>query len=331
MDFALGLQGIGGMNSFSAGVLTYLRKESITPKMISVSSGAIASLYHYLDKDPNKLEEIYKANNKNYVKHFISKEMQGMLHFSKALSCGIHGKFRAVPLSERMENCDFKDWFNPFSLLNMMAPAKVFESLFEDEFFEKIATRFCESDISIICNAYNYETGKAVIFLNPAAEKVLKNTRFVVGYNDEFTVQKICPDAIRGSLQLVQFGPYKGMLDGAYQYNPFIAPLKIMKKIFLVTVVPLKKPLRPLESSFDVEDFKIKMLFLNSIFSEIANIALINRFIDTGIITHEAIHKIDLTIIEPSVHKGFFDYFVEDIELFNDGLEKAQRFTLNNQ
>ena len=329
MDFALALQGIGGMNSFAAGVLSHLKKENIKPKMISVSSGAMAPLYRYLDDDENKLEQIYKENNTNYKKQVISKEMQGMMHFAKAVTHGIPGIYRTIPLWENLQKCEIKDLFDPFSLMKIVSPAQTFESELTEEFFEKIAECFCKSDISIITNAYNYETGKAVIFLNPAAEKTLKGTRFEVGSEDEFTVQKICPDAIRGAMQLVQFGPYKGMLDGAYQFNPFIAPLKIMHKLFLVTVVPLKKPLGPLETKYDVEDFKLKMMFLNSIFSEISNMNLINSLVDAKIITHEKIHRIDFEIIEPSVHKGFFDYFVEDIELYNDGLRKAQLFIRN--
>lgn len=329
MDFALALQGIGGMNSFSAGVLSYFRKENIKPKMISVSSGAIASLYHYLDQDQNKLEKIFKENNKNYKKQVISKEMQGLKHFMKAISQGIPGQFRVIPLWEKMQNCEFNDFCDPFSLMNILAPAKTFECELKENFFEDIAQRFCESDISIITNAYNYETGKSVIFLNPAAQKQLKGTRFEVGNEEEFSVKEINADSIHGALQLIEYGTYKGMLDGAYQCNPFIAPLKVMSKLVLVTVVPLKKPLNPLETKYDVEDFKIKMLFLNSIFSEISSINLINKLIDTKIITHEKIHKIALEIIEPSVQKGFFDYFVEDIEMFKDGFQKAQLLLRN--
>ncbi|MEI6628218.1 MAG: hypothetical protein WCN27_02260 [Alphaproteobacteria bacterium] len=326
MDFALTLQGIGGMNSFSAGVLSHLRKENIKPKMVSVCSGAIASLYHYLDEDENMLEQVYKKNNKNHVKHVISKEMQGMVHFAKAVSFGIPEKFRVISPWEKMKDLQISDLFNPFSLMKVTSPAQIFESEHKDEFFEDVAERFCKSDISIITNAYNYETGKAVIFLNPTAEKTLKDTRFKIGNEEGFSVKEICPDAIRGALQLIQFGLYKGMLDGAYQHNPFLSPLKIMHKIFLVTVVPISKPLKPLETTYDIEDFKTKMLFLNSIFSDISNIDLINLLIDTKIITHEKIHKIDLKILEPSVQKGFFDYFVEDVEMFNDGLQKAQSF-----
>ena len=37
-------------------------------------------------------------------------------------------------------------------------------------------------------------------------------------------------------------------------------------------------------------------------------------------------HKIDFNIIEPGLQKGFFDYFVEDVDLFEDGFRKAEIF-----
>ena len=326
MDFALALQGIGGMNSFSAGTLSYLKKQKITPTMISVSSGAIASLFHYLDPDEAKLEELYKTNNKNYKKSHISKEMQGLMLFMRAVTRGIPGKFKNIPIWKRMQECSISNLMDPFSLLNIIAPARTLESQHKNEFFENIAKRYNESDISIITNAYDYNTGKAIIFLNLAAEETLKNTRFKIGETKEFSVQKISAESIRGALQLIQFGPYKGMLDGAYQYNPFLAPLKTMDKLFLVTVVPITKPLKPMENTFDVEDFKLKMLFLNSIFSEIHNIDLLNKLIENKIINHESMHKIDFNIIEPGLQKGFFDYFVEDVDLFEDGFRKAEIF-----
>ncbi len=326
MNFALALQGIGGMNSFSAGILAYLRKEKIVPSMVSVTSGAISTFFHYLDEDEKKLENLFKHGNEHYTKSIVSKEMQGMLLFYKYVTKGMPGIFKNVPMWKRLQNCSISDFSNPFELINILSPAQTMESQIKDEYFENIAERYCKSNIPIITNAYNYDTGKAVIFLNPAGQKRLKDTRFKIGENDDFSVREISPEAIKGALQLVQFGPYKGMLDGAYQYNPFLAPLKTMDKLFLVTVVPITKPLKPMENTFDVEDFKLKMLFLNSIFSEIHNIDLLNKLIENKIINHESMHKIDFNIIEPGLQKGFFDYFVEDVDLFEDGFRKAEIF-----
>jgi predicted patatin/cPLA2 family phospholipase len=52
MATALAIQGIGGMNSFSAGFLYHLRQEKFKLQIIFVTSGAILCLYDFLSDDP---------------------------------------------------------------------------------------------------------------------------------------------------------------------------------------------------------------------------------------------------------------------------------------
>jgi hypothetical protein len=130
---------------------------------------------------------------------------------------------------------------------------------------------------------------------------------------------------IKAALQLIQFGLHMDMMDGAYQYNPFIAPLKKNTDIVIICVVPFSSPLKKLENTFDIEDFKLKMMFNNAISSEISNINLINKLIDEKIITDKSFKKINVHIIEPKIHKGFFDYFVEDVYMFQNGYDEAEK------
>jgi hypothetical protein len=324
VSIALAIQGIAGMNSFSAGFLYHLRQKNYQPSIISVTSGALHSLYHFLSEDPEELAKLYKFRQ-DFKRSIFSKEMQGIVMFSKQL-LGKEGTFKVRdPVSYWFEKYStlFED---PISLFDTLFPAQIYESIVEQPIYDKMAETFNASEIGIITNAYNYETGKTHIFLNSAALKHLEDTRFQPQATEEFDVSLISGEAIRGALQLIQYGTYNGLLDGAYQFNPYIPPLKKSKHIALVAVIPLSRPLKPLRTFFDVEDFKVKMMFLNSTHAEISNIRLINRLIDQKIITDPRMHKIKLDLYEPSIMKGFFDYLLEDADLFRDGESQAKKF-----
>jgi hypothetical protein len=191
--------------------------------------------------------------------------------------------------------------------------------------FQEVADCFNASDIGIIANAYNYRTGKAVVYVNQAASEALRGSRFAIdSHSDSFEVQPISADGITACLQLIQYGPYQDQYDGAYQYNPVIPPLKKAKDVMLITVVPITRPLKPIEHYFDIEDFKLKMMFVNAISSELASTELINRFIDQGIITDKSIERTRLHLIEPEMVKGYFDYFVGDPDMFEHGYQQAE-------
>lgn len=324
MGYSLAVQGIGGMNSFSAGFLYQLRQSRSRPDIISVTSGGIRVLHHFLDDDPEALARHYKISG-NYQKGLVSKEVQGFMQFCRYVTTGVPGKFRPVMPWQRFKAFDPADLADPHFWIKKLYPAQLYQSETSPETFETMARRFNNSDIAILTNAYDYTTGRAVILVNGAAIDYLKGTRFQPGLIEEFDIRPLDANGLRGALQLIQFGPFQGLYDGAYQYNPFMPPLKKSQHVVLVTLTPLSKPIKPIESFFDIEDFKIKMMFLNAVMSEISNIRMVNRLIEQKVIVNEDYRPIRLDIAEPSLHKGLFDYFVEDEELFIDGTEKAKR------
>lgn len=339
MKLSLGIQGIGGMNGFSAGALYYLRtKTDIKPELVSVTSGAIMTFFNYLDSDPEKLKDTFytpaqEDRNQGTYTSFIHPDTAKIAQFFNKALFGIPGVFRSKSLFGRLDELrqmDISTCMNPGPWIRMMFPSAIYEKLMPLSVFQEIADCFNASDIGIITNAYNYRTGKAVVYVNQAASDALRGSRFEIGSDsDSFEVHPISADGIAACLQLIQYGPYQDQYDGAYQYNPVIPPLKKAEDVMLITVVPITRPLKPIEHYFDIEDFKLKMMFVNAISSELASTELINRFIDQGIITDKSIEKTRLHLIEPELVKGYFDYFVADPDMFEHGYQKAEEMIKN--
>lgn len=317
---AFAIQGIGGMNAFAAGVLQELRCNGIEPELISATSGAIYSTYLYLDPNPKAIHEYYEEFTEE-ERDLIPDELQ----FMRNVTLGVPGKFRPIyPMERFVENSPFlepKQWFN------FLFPAKVFRPTYPDAFYENMANRFSASSIGIIINAYHYKKDKAILYLNEAA---IRKTTLELGETKDYIIKEMSPEGVRNCLQLLQYGDNKGEYDGAYQFNPVIGPLKKAKKIILITVEPIEQSLNKIENYFDIQDFLLKMLFKNALYSELRNIRLINKLIEEGIVTHKRYHPIDIDIIQPSTYRGYFDYFVEDYAFFRDGIKKGTEF-LNEQ
>lgn len=313
---ALAIQGIGGMNAFAAGVLQEFRNQGIEPDLISATSGSILSAYYYLDPDPQAIQ--------NYYESVGAKEVNSLpedIQFFQNLFFGIPGKFRpASPMDRFVENYPF---FEPKSWVNFLFPAKLYDSAFPDEFYQKLADRFMTSNVGVITNSYHYEKDKAILYLNPSA---FVKTGLQPGENENYIIKEMSPEGLRNSLQLLQFGERKGEYDGAYQLNPVIDPLSIADRIVVITVESIEKSIHKIENYFDSQDFLLKMLFKNALYAEINNIRLINKLIEKGIITGDKYHPIDLEIIQPSTYRGYFNYFIEDYPFFQNGLSQGKDF-----
>jgi hypothetical protein len=332
---ALALQGIGGMNSFAAGTLQTLRKEGIKPDLISATSGAILSAYYFLQKDTNAIE-------KHYDEYFKSEE-NGIPTFSKFMqyaSLGVPGKFSPNYLNIMERFSDNWPLLKSEEWINFCFPNKIYKSEFPQQFFDDIANCFSTNEeVGIIINAYNAHNDQAVLYVNERARAL--NPELTT--NENFEVKPITPDGVRACLQLLQYGDFQGEYDGAYQYNPVLYPLVEADEIILVTVAPLGKSLDSIDNLFDIEDFKLKMLFKNALYAELNEISRINKLIEYGnkLVRPESENKpykeyktIKVQSIQPTIHRGLFEYFVETREFYEDGVSQAKKFihdSLNKQ
>ena len=315
---ALAVQGIGGMNAFNAGVLQTCRDEGLRPDILSVTSGAILSAYYYLDEqNPQALADFYER----YFRSVNESGMPDEMKFMQYALTGMPDVFRPIPLWERYLKSfplmTWNDW------MSFCFPAQIYESTRPETFFAEVAERFAQSDIGIIANAYHFPKDKAVLYTNEAARR---KTELTIGESEAYIVKDMSADGIRSCLQLVQYGDYNGEYDGAYQYNPVLSPLTVADHIVLVTVESIETSLKPLSTYFDVEDFKLKMLFKNAIYAELNQIELINKLIKEGKITDTKYKPIHVSVIQPNKYRGYFDYFVETPMFFENGRERAKEF-----
>lgn len=323
---ALALQGIGGMNSFAAGVLQTLRKEGIKPELISATSGAILSAYYFLQKDPHAIEKHYDA--------YFKSEENGIPTFFKFMQyayLGVPEKFSPNYLNMFARFSDNWPFLKLEEWINFCFPNKIYKSEFPQQFFDDIANFFSTNEeVGIILNAYNVNNDQAVLYVNERALNTMEVTK-----KGNFEIKPITPDGVRACLQLLQYGDFQGEYDGAYQYNPVLSPLVVADEIILVTVAPLGKSLSPIDNFFDVEDFKLKMLFKNALYAELNDISRINKLIEYGnkLVRPESENKpykeykpIKVQTIQPTIHRGLFEYFVETREFYADGVSQAKKF-----
>jgi hypothetical protein len=100
-------------------------------------------------------------------------------------------------------------------------------------------------------------------------------------------------------------------------------------------VEPLGKSLAPIENYFDIEDFQLKMLFKNALYAELNDIYQINKLIEYGnkLVRPESETKpykeykpIKVQTIQPTIHRGYFEYFVETPEFYQDGVSQTKKF-----
>ncbi|QIZ06963.1 patatin-like phospholipase family protein [Priestia megaterium] len=331
---ALALQGIGGMNSFAAGVLQTLRKEGVKPDLISATSGAILSAYYFLQKDTNAIE-------KHYDEYFKSEEngIPTLFKFMQYAYLGVPNKFSPNYLNVIERLSDNWPFLRSEEWINFCFPNKIYKSEFPQQFFDDIANCFSTNEeVGIIMNAYNVNNDQAVLYVNERAWDTMELTK-----RGNFEVKPITPDGVRACLQLLQYGDYKGEYDGAYQYNPVLSPLVVADEIILATVAPLGKSLDQIDNFFDIEDFKLKMLFKNALYAELNDISRINKLIEYGnkLVRPESENKpykeyksIKVQTIQPTIHRGLFEYFVETREFYEDGVSQAKKFiddSLNKQ
>lgn len=346
MKYSLGVQGIGGRNCFSAGVFyAMLKNKSPQPSIMSISSGAIRTTFNYLKEDQAQLKKVWFEKIKDHEeKLFLEQDLKwlkntpgikqhkSMLDFMKLNLKGIDGVFKPK-FSDQ-----FHQFFNPLHwakiaqgpdlFFETYLPADVWQSDLDPKFIEEAYQLFNHHKVGIVMNAYDMKEGKSVLFLNKKAIKMLEDTRFNIAvHHKEFICEELTPEGIRGALQLFQYGTYKyknyELYDGAYMFNPFIQPLKIEKKLFLIVASCVTKPPDKFKTALDIQSKTTRLMFQNVIHNEINSIDLINKLIDEGEIKEsKRIHKIDLKLIEPNSHVDYWDFFSEKSETFEEG-EKA--------
>lgn len=114
------------------------------------------------------------------------------------------------------------------------------------------------------------------------------------------------------------------MVDGAYHRELIIGELNVFKKIIAARPCNTKWIAKLPSNYLESQTLQIAMWMNGSVDSQIEAIELMNRIIkqkgNTVKLDGRDLHPIEIVRAEMRVKYGFFDFFVETLAYFNEGL-----------
>jgi hypothetical protein len=337
-DIAFALGGLAGNNAHGAGFLQAAIETGVEPGMISFSSGQILWVLRYLQEKMHKkhepnlrklLEEDIKkiATTRNYDVDTALLFLFGVSDvyrpafpefFSDLLSNGAHF-FDSI----------LNKWPHAFITRELFesVPGRLLAPQFPDSFFKDISEAFNdETSMGLIFNSFDPTTGTELVYLNKTAEKLDAASKSKYRWRTDYC--EITPSALRDALRLYEYGfdaDYHGHLDGAYYRQIMLSELASATDIFVARPIKYKWIGRRLPTGLaGIEDLKTKVGFNGSYAGERDKIKLINKLIDDGALNGDRYKKINLIEIEMELHRGYFDYIYESLEVFDSAYKCAQ-------
>ncbi|MGH3813793.1 MAG: hypothetical protein ACRDUV_15305 [Pseudonocardiaceae bacterium] len=308
----LALGGIGGFNAHDAGVLSALYDSALVPDIITCTSGAIFWTHEFLIRPEQIREEVERQ----------VEAVEG----ANALAVALLGDPKIFAPAYQQY---WTRWLQPWKalswkeLLDRLLPAQIYEPKRRPQDFASMADVFNHSTIPIVFNAFAISRGRELLFCNPAAFDFLGVTaglsRPSLLLENEITTEyrSIDAGAVEAALWLVLYGlehQYEGeiVVDGAYHRQLIISELSMCDIIYAVKPQSDAWHGAPPSNYFEVQDFNTEMWFNSSFAAEIANL-------------RRARPDARLERITMDRPLGFFNFFVEKLENYTDGYEKARK------
>lgn len=314
LAFALG--GLAGSNAHGAGFLQSAQEKNIKPTLISCTSGMIWWAYNFITQ--KDLPSLMLKVEKNLQK--LPKPIDHLSGIKLALQ-GIPGICRPAYLENVIDNFLFKPLpKNKDELFDRLFPARTLIPVREDKFFKEISDAFNQTDIGIMFNSYNPATGYEYIHVNEAARSLLPDD--LEREYQKRLYKPITPDYVCAALWVFQYGfsrSFHGefLIDGVYARQLIIQELSMMDSVFIARPLNTQWVGELPKNRFEVEDFKVEMLFNGSYHGEVHAMKSINYMLDKGKISPQHFRYIDIIEIEMQFNRGFFDYFFESKEVFD--------------
>jgi hypothetical protein len=338
MRTAFALAGLGGFNAHGAGFLAAARAWDIQPELVTATSGQILVLADWLQ------------GNLDLTKSLISPGRDGNpIAQLQTLLFGYPGVFKPA---YQQTLARFASWPNlTESPLNIFAdrflPAQQYVPDRPEETFQIVANTFNASTIGVLFNSYDLAKGKGVLYGNDVARKVMPKakavpSRHAAGVNGPHHDQRYVPDisaeteiypidaeAVKSALWLSLYGfqnmPH-GRMDGAYHRSCIVSELHGYDRVFVA---------RPLANAwtdaarptnwFEVQDWQCEMWFSVGYKAEVDALRRINDLIHERIITDPRFKHVELVEIEPETPAGYFNYFVERNEVYDEAFRLSEQ------
>jgi hypothetical protein len=140
-------------------------------------------------------------------------------------------------------------------------------------------------------------------------------------------IHPITAEAVKSALWLSLYGfrnMPSGRMDGAYYRSCIVSELHVFDRVFVARPLANGWHGKPPTNWFEVQDWNCEMWFSVGYKAEVAGLLRINDLIDAKIITNEKFKKVDLIEIEPETPAGYFHFFVERNEVYEEALRLAE-------
>lgn len=334
-NIGLALGGLGGSNAHGVGVLQAMRSLEVRPRALSCTSGMIEWTARWLRGEDLRAElEAAISKAKPYSDKYP------IANWAHILSIGLPGVFRAA-VPERLLR-----WMLPFNPVDTTAwldravPAQQWVPIRPDAVFHEIADTFNQTnDIALFFNCYDPDDGCEIVHANPAGFDYLKTLWTARGLTAEgvgvglepervgphgprVVYEPITAEAVRDALWLnaYGFGPRahpRQRIDGAYARQFILSEMVDVDILFIARPQAYAWLGRAPQNYTEVRDFETELWFNAAYGQQVKAIEMVNLWIKDGRLKGNGYKSVQLEPIEIQVQRSYFDYFSEDISVFD--------------
>ncbi len=247
----------------------------------------------------------------------------------------------------------------PQEVLNRLLPAHLFNPTRSPELMTDIAERIAsDTESGIIFNAWATREGEEILYINEQAHRLIQPASAKVDHNNRYGDTRVIvlknPRRLRGEGRIAEAeaateaarqavenalwlyfygfeeagGQERSVVDGAYHRQLIIAELApAADLIFSVKPQSDDWNARMPKNALQVQNFTTQLWFNSSYSGETARIDFINELVSQGVFegtSRQHYRHIRLETVEYSAHIGFFDYFVERMNVFSAARKSAR-------
>ncbi|MDQ4143342.1 MAG: hypothetical protein M3198_06275 [Actinomycetota bacterium] len=237
----------------------------------------------------------------------------------------------------------WSEWFlasptNWDELWDLLLPTRLFIPAREEEFYNEIANVLRnETRIGVAFNTFNLSEGIEYLHVNERGLELIRerfDERARYGRRQGDTEYRpIDGEYVQAGLWLLEYGfdrKFKGehLTDGAYRRQIILDELAFADRIYVPRPVNRKWIGRLPRNIFEREDLKIEMWFNASYQRQSRLMQQISQWVSPESDTSHRLmradepqetdyHPIDIVELEIQTQRGYFHYFMEDIDVFD--------------
>ncbi|CAK0770420.1 putative Patatin-like phospholipase family protein [uncultured Gammaproteobacteria bacterium] len=357
-NIAFSLGGLGGFNNYLAGSLVAAIEQGVEPEFMSCSSGGIMWTAEYI-RTLDKNEFVNTAARIDHLRGLAQKaadstdllppELKPLNQAILGLT-GLPGIFEPAQAAKirALFQCPSPELLaNPYSMTawaNDMAdrlmPAKTSRPTRPPQEYKEIAALLNTSKIGVAFNAFDPGTGEELLFINAVAARWLDVKKIRSGHsagNARVKFYGINDVAVEAALRLFAYGfnwkvydpnikRQRVLVDGAYHRQMILSELHEFETIYSVRPLNQRFTDRMPSNQLETLDLQTELWFNGSYAAQVNAIDSMNKVIgaNPGIsMNGRPMHKVKVKPIEIKTSLGYFDYFIETMEVYEEGRREA--------